>query len=49
MRTAGAVDSVIYKEYFHSGGNWCSLSVLALFFLGAQLFVSGGDYFLSQW
>ncbi|KAF2880617.1 hypothetical protein ILUMI_25557 [Ignelater luminosus] len=49
MRTIGAVDWLIYKEYFHAGANWCVIAVLCIFFFGAQVFASGGDYFLSQW
>ncbi|CAH1995818.1 unnamed protein product [Acanthoscelides obtectus] len=45
----GKVDLVNYKEYFRAGGNWCIILIMVMFFLGAQCFASGGDFFLSKW
>ncbi|XP_050309947.1 probable multidrug resistance-associated protein lethal(2)03659 isoform X2 [Anthonomus grandis grandis] len=49
MRTSGSVSASNYKEYFRAGGNCCVITVMWLLFIGAQLFGSGGDYFLSTW
>lgn len=48
-RTIGSVSPEVYKSYFKSGGNCCTLFVLISLFLFAQVAASSGDYFISYW
>lgn len=48
-RTMGSVSTQVYKSYFKSGGNLCTIISLFLLFLLAQLAASSGDYFISHW
>ncbi|KAK9504179.1 hypothetical protein O3M35_010567 [Rhynocoris fuscipes] len=45
----GSVKAAIYKSYLVSGGGCClAIFVLTLFFI-AQIFASGGDYWITYW
>lgn len=45
----GSVASSVYKSYFKSAGNCCTLFCLFSLFVLAQLSASAGDYFISYW
>jgi len=49
IRESGSVSLSIYWKYLHTGGGYISLIFLVLFFLGAQVFYSGSDYWLNIW
>lgn len=48
-RSTGSVSAQVYKSYFRSGGHCCTIFIVFLLFVLAQLAASGGDYFLSYW
>lgn len=41
--------SWVYKEYFTSGANACTLTLLALVLILAQFLTNSADYWLSYW
>lgn len=45
----GSVGFSIYWQYLYSGGGYISFIFLIFFFLGAQVFYSGSDYWLNIW
>jgi ATP-binding cassette, subfamily C (CFTR/MRP), member 4 len=48
-RAEGSIGLRCYKEYSKASGSFCTHFMVILFFLVAQLFASGGDYFVSFW
>lgn len=45
----GAVSFKIYKSFFKAVNSSFYVAIVALFFILAQLTISGSDYFVSQW
>ncbi|XP_076244312.1 putative multidrug resistance-associated protein lethal(2)03659 isoform X2 [Calliopsis andreniformis] len=48
-RSKGKISGYVYSGYFRAGGNWCVVTVILMLCILAQLFASGGDFFISQW
>lgn len=49
QKSVGSVGSYVYKAYFKAGGNCCVIFTLFTLFVGAQLFGSAADYFITYW
>ena len=46
---SGRIPGKVYKEYFRSGGNHFTLTMLVLAFIVSQAVTSGTDYWMSYW
>ncbi|KAF7996689.1 hypothetical protein HCN44_002335 [Aphidius gifuensis] len=49
MRTKGSIGAHVYSSYFGAGGNFCLIFFVFMLCAGAQMFASGGDYFIAYW
>lgn len=49
MRTYGAVKFENLTSYFRAGSPWFCILVMILFFFGAQVCASYGDYWIANW
>lgn len=48
-RAEGAIGWTVYGKYFTAAGGFFMFIVMVLFCVTAQLFASGGDYYVSYW
>ncbi|XP_046392416.1 ATP-binding cassette sub-family C member 4-like [Ischnura elegans] len=49
IRSKGSVGSTVYRKYFASGGNYCTITFMFSLFLLSQLVSSGCDYWVTFW
>ncbi|XP_060519010.1 probable multidrug resistance-associated protein lethal(2)03659 isoform X2 [Cylas formicarius] len=49
QKGTGSVGGYVYKAYFKAGGNFCTIFIMFVLFVVAQLFGSASDYFLTYW
>lgn len=48
-RAEGAIGFTVYSKYFKAAGGYLMFYVMAFFCITAQLFASGGDYYVTFW